>query len=265
MTEKSEPTILAITVHRNDLGGLKRTCASFDAQTYRRSRQLVVDGASTDGSVAWLETAGKSPRRHFDSRSDSGIFDAMNRGVKLAQGDIVTFLNAGDQLPDPDTFAFVADSWSADNWRWAVGAIEYIDPHGSPTRIYNCSPLNRRRMELGRSFIPHPGSYFELGFLRELGEFDQSFSVAADQEFLLRALEVHAPKEWDRIMSLFECGGASGVVSQWETQRLLHRIRGKHNAYLWDQQWADAGYGAALAAFRTLRSAVKRATPGSAK
>lgn len=260
-----EPTILAITVHRNDLQGLRRTSASFDAQTYSRSRQLVVDGASTDGTLEWLEAEGLSPRRTFDSRADSGIFDAMNRGIRLADADIVTFLNAGDRLPDPDTFSFVADAWNKQRWRWAVGAIQYVNEQGSFTHTYSCSPLDKRRMELGLNFIPHPGAYFELSFLRELGEFDPAFGVAADQEHLLRALELSAPMEWDRVMSLFEEGGASGVVSQWETQRLLHEIREKHDALLWDSRWIDTCYGSALATFRTLRSAARNLKTGSAK
>lgn len=260
-----EPVILAVTVHRNDLEGLKRTCASFDEQTYSRSRQIVVDGASTDGTLDWLEGEGQSPRRSFDSRPDSGIFDAMNRGMGLADGDIVTFLNAGDRLPDRETFAFVADSWSREHWRWAVGAIQYVREDGFPTHTYNCSPLVRRRMELGLNFIPHPGAYFELPFLREVGEFDSAYGVAADQEHLLRALKLKAPTEWDRVMSLFESGGASGIVSQRETQRLLHKIRAKHDALLWRSRWVDTGYSSALAAFRTLRSAARNVRSGGAQ
>lgn len=257
MNERALPIVQAITVHRNDLNGLRETCASFDSQTYGWSRQIVVDGGSTDGSVDWLRAEGRSSRRTFDSRPDSGIFDAMNRGIRLADADIVTFLNAGDQLPDPDTFSFVADSWKRHGWRWAVGAIQYVNEGGSPTHTYSCSPLDKRRMELGLNFVPHPGAYFELSFLRELGEFDTAFGVAADQEHLLRALKMSAPMEWKRVMSLFESGGASGVVSQWETQRLLHKIRVKHDSLLWGKRWVDTGYSSALATFRTLRSAAK--------
>lgn len=254
----SPPLVVAITVHRNDLSGLRRTCASFDRQTYAHASHLVIDGASSDGTLEWLATVGASPRRKFVSQSDAGIYDAMNRGIELAEGAIVTFLNAGDELPDPETLAFAASSWRQEQWRWAVGAIRYVTKDGEPTHLYRAKPISLRRMELGLNFLPHPAAYFETQFLRELGGFSLECSVAADQEIMLRALRLERPTLWDRVMSNFEAGGASSQLSEWETQRLWHRIRGAHHAYVANSPVLDSLYGLALAGFRTSRSKLRQ-------
>lgn len=91
------PVVSILTVVRNDLGGLRRTHASIGTLT-PEVEWIVVDGASTDGTPAWLATI--DPPVRWTSEPDAGIYDAMNKAALRAYGTWALFLNAGDALPD---------------------------------------------------------------------------------------------------------------------------------------------------------------------
>jgi putative colanic acid biosynthesis glycosyltransferase len=105
MTEKAPPRFSIVTVVRNDLPGLERTRASLAEQAFRGFEWIVIDGASTDATrpaVQALLTAGTA---RGVSEPDGGIYDAMNKGLRLALGEHLLFLNAGDRLLAPDSLA----------------------------------------------------------------------------------------------------------------------------------------------------------------
>ena len=86
-----------ITINYNNLEGLKRTVESVVNQTWHEFEYIIIDGASNDGSAAYIE----SQSHHFDyweSEKDSGIYNAMNKGIKVATGEYLLFLNSGDHL-----------------------------------------------------------------------------------------------------------------------------------------------------------------------
>lgn len=97
-----QPKFSIITVTYNAAGVIEPTLASVAAQTYRNYEYLLIDGASTDDTVAKAKASGIS-FSHIVSEPDSGLYDAMNKGIKLATGDYLCFLNAGDSFCAPDT------------------------------------------------------------------------------------------------------------------------------------------------------------------
>jgi len=108
VVDDPRPRLTIVTVNRNMRDGLRRTIASVRGQTCPGVEHLVVDGASTDGSPALLgEIAadGGAPLLRWLSEPDGGIYDAMNKGVRLARGAWLLFLNAGDELAAPDALA----------------------------------------------------------------------------------------------------------------------------------------------------------------
>ena len=96
------PKFSIITVTYNAAGVIEPTLASVAAQTYGNYEYLLIDGASTDDTVAKAKASGIS-FSHIVSEPDSGLYDAMNKGIKLATGDYLCFLNAGDSFCAPDT------------------------------------------------------------------------------------------------------------------------------------------------------------------
>lgn len=99
------PLVSIITVCFNAAGNIERTLRSVDNQTFTAYEHLIVDGASTDGTLAAIRAAGDNPRRWVISEPDEGIYDAMNKGLQAARGQYVLFLNAGDEFHDPEALS----------------------------------------------------------------------------------------------------------------------------------------------------------------
>ena len=108
-----------ITIAWNDLDGLKRTVESVRAQTWTSVEHIVVDGGSNDGSREWLDTL--DDRTDWMSELDKGRYDAMNKGIAKASGELIWFLNSGDWFRDPDTVARVVDEYLDSDFEWAYG------------------------------------------------------------------------------------------------------------------------------------------------
>ena len=92
--------ISIITINLNNVSGLENTLSSVRAQTFRDFEQIVVDGGSSDGSVDVIR-ANSDWIAQWISEPDSGIYNAMNKGVRMASGDYLLFLNSGDCLASP--------------------------------------------------------------------------------------------------------------------------------------------------------------------
>ena len=100
------PKVTVVTVCRNALQALKKTCRSVLSQSYANTEYIIIDGASADGTPQWLQTL--DPQRVIQvSEPDRGIYDAMNKGAALATGEWIIFMNAGDTFAATDTISQV--------------------------------------------------------------------------------------------------------------------------------------------------------------
>ena len=97
-----KPLITIITVCRNNAVGLKKTICSVAAQTYREKEYIIIDGASTDDTPSIIKAYANNISQWI-SEPDKGIYDAMNKGIKMAQGEWTIFMNAGDTFANDDT------------------------------------------------------------------------------------------------------------------------------------------------------------------
>ena len=114
-----------ITINRNNAEGLRETMGSVFRQTYCDFEYIVIDGASTDGSVNVIREMSASLKKglsrdkslnnalsfNWISESDSGIYEAMNKGIRKAKGEYCLFLNSGDFLIDRVTFRYIGSEW----------------------------------------------------------------------------------------------------------------------------------------------------------
>lgn len=107
-TPTSAPLFSVITVARNALPALKATISGSDAQDFDSMELIVVDGASTDGTADYLRQLSCCHRLTWISEPDRGIYDAMNKGVRMAQGRYCIFMNAADRFAAPDVLSRVA-------------------------------------------------------------------------------------------------------------------------------------------------------------
>lgn len=111
-----EPLFSIITVTYNAEDTVGRTIDSVDSQTFSDYEHLIVDGASSDKTLAIISER-TNPRRSVVSERDKGIYDAMNKGISNTKGKYLIFLNAGDKFHAPDTLSRIADSIMENDFR----------------------------------------------------------------------------------------------------------------------------------------------------
>ena len=245
--------VSVVTVTRNDECGLIKTAQSLSTQTYPNFQHVVVDGASTDGSVAWLEMYEPAYDLVWASEPDRGIFDAMNKGVSKADGELVVFMNSGDVFHDNDVISLVANKWEESRFCWGYGAMRYMNAHGDHVGETNQYPHRQRLLELGHAFAPHQATFVERAFFLSLGGFDEDFSFAADQEFAMRAGRLSPPLVWREYSADFLLGGVHSQSTYWIRERLYHKMRGKNRAYVLGSRIVDRLYTETMALYRETR------------
>jgi GT2 family glycosyltransferase len=174
----AEPLFSIVTVTLDAGALLATTASSVDRQTCRDLEHVVKDGGSTDGS---LEALPPSPLRRIERRRDAGIYDAMNQALDGCRGRYVLFLNAGDTLAAPDVLASVARALCCDD-------ILYCDIANAEFGLEVRSPPRLTRFFLFRNTVCHQACFVRRDLLRRLGGFDASLRIAADHDFLARAV-----------------------------------------------------------------------------
>jgi glycosyltransferase involved in cell wall biosynthesis len=199
------PSISIISVAKDNLAGLERTLASVTAQLHRPYECIVVDGASTDGTVEWLT------QQHFPdfvratSEPDNGIYHAMNKGVARASGDYILMLNSGDWLADRAVLSGVVARLASNKSDWAFGKSIIETAEGDC--VHDLKYLRRFRLLMGLMTVPHQAVVMSSGLLRTLGGFRTDIGTSADQELLSRAWRISTPTYLDMVVARCEGGG----------------------------------------------------------
>jgi glycosyltransferase len=180
--------ITVVTVCFNSGATIGDTLRSVKAQAYPDIEHIVIDGDSTDATLAIVQREGDHVSRVV-SEPDRGIYDAMNKGLRLATGEFVGFLNADDLLADPEAMARLAKVATDTTADAVFSDLAYVRPDNinAVLRYWKCGSFSRRRLQLGW-MPPHPTFYVRRSLLPEIGEFDCSLQIAADYDFILRTL-----------------------------------------------------------------------------
>ncbi|MBD5254144.1 MAG: glycosyltransferase [Bacteroides sp.] len=185
-------TISIITATRNSGKTVKDTFESVLAQSYDDYEYIVVDGASEDNTLDIVRAYEPrfNGRMKWISEPDDGIYHAMNKGISMATGDVIGILNSDDFYSSTDILATVAREIA--DVDAVYGDIHYVLPNdlSKPVRVYSSKSFSRWMMRFG--FMPaHPSFYCWRRIYDDFGLYDQSFEVASDFEFLLRAIFLH--------------------------------------------------------------------------
>ncbi|WP_084474541.1 glycosyltransferase family 2 protein [Deinococcus pimensis] len=174
-----------VTVVYNGARHIEDTIRSVLDQDYPNVEYIVVDGGSTDGTVDII-------RRYEDriaywvSEPDKGIYNAMNKGVRLCTGDVVGTLNADDFYPHAGILARVMDTFDTSGVQVVFGNLTFIDPDtGRTVRRYRSPDAPERRFHFG--FMPaHPTFFVKREQYERLGLYKEDYRIAADFELLMR-------------------------------------------------------------------------------
>jgi glycosyltransferase involved in cell wall biosynthesis len=259
------PLVTVVTVVWNNLPGLQVTAKSVAAQDYESIEHLVVDGGSTDGSLPWLQENPLGHRMVWQSEPDEGIYDAMNKGLAGASGELILFLNGGDALAHDSVIGEVARDWRENNWVWGYGSIRYIDQRRRPIREYSFAPFSRRRLSRAQAFVPHPATFVQTDVMRDHGGFRKEFGFSADQDFMVRISEHHSPRIFDQVFTNYLIDGAHAASSYWETARRYQRIRRSNHLPIGGGHLVDAAFTAFQAAGWQLRASLSTIRRGIGK
>ena len=219
----STPEITVVSVTRNDLAGIRRTRESVLAQTDVSIQHIIVDGASTDGTLAWLEREANEDNVIFRSEPDRGIYDAMNKGAALATGELLVFLNGGDRFTRTSTASDVLRDYRQNGWQWAYGVTVLEAPDGSVSRIHQMAPFSRVRLGLGLAAIPHQATWMRTEFFRRVGDFELTAGLSADMEHCWRAGALAEPRVIPEVLAVAEEGGVSAHQSPGFYSRSMRR------------------------------------------
>jgi glycosyltransferase len=215
--------ISVITVTFNSADTISETLASIRSQTHPDIEHIVIDGASTDATLQVLDAHPREGRRVL-SEPDSGIYDAMNKGLALASGDFVGFLNADDMLDTPDTLTSIASAAAKGDIDAVFGDLVYVrqDRPDTVLRHWRCGAFAASRLRFGW-MPPHPTFYVRRSLLAQIGQFDTRLRIAADYDFMLRCLRLPGLRVAyvPQVLVKMRMGG----VSNRSLQAMLHKSR----------------------------------------
>jgi glycosyltransferase involved in cell wall biosynthesis len=174
-----------ITICYNDLQGLKKTVESVKGQSFTDFEYILIDGGSTDGTTEFIRD-NEAVFTHCVSEKDHGIYNAQNKGWKLASGDYCLFLNSGDFLCDSEVLSSVFKAQPTadlvygdilvDNGRDPLYRLGQHDPFTFEDMIYTT--------------LFHPATFIRKSLLERQNGYDEGFRIVADYDFFLRALFV---------------------------------------------------------------------------
>lgn len=184
--------ISVVTVTWNSAATVADTLRSVNTQTHPDVEHIVIDGGSTDATLDIVRSEGRRVST-LVSEPDRGIYDAMNKGLRLATGEVVGLINSDDFLAGDDILATVVATFAADPTLEAVyGDLCYVSPADTQrvVRYWRSSPFRPGLFAQGWA-PPHPTLYVRRSVYDRLGGFDLTYPLAADLELMARFLEVH--------------------------------------------------------------------------
>jgi glycosyltransferase involved in cell wall biosynthesis len=184
--------ISVITVCRNSENTIAHTINSFLLQDHSDKELLVVDGNSTDATVDIVKSF-KSDLIRVISEDDAGIYDAMNKGLRMFTGDAVGNLNSDDAFHDNSVLGKIAVGLS--NNDAVYGDLRIVSDHIDKrvVRRWRSGPFTPGLFKTGW-MPPHPTFYVRRSLAVDLKAFDLRYDISADYDFMLRALELHRPR-----------------------------------------------------------------------
>jgi glycosyltransferase involved in cell wall biosynthesis len=227
--------ISVVTVCRNAASTIGEALESFFRQSHPDKELVVVDGASSDGTLAVIHSFEREGLTLI-SEPDAGIYDAMNKGLGAFGGDAVGFLNADDRFHDPNALAAVAAALETADV--CYGDLDYIDGvlRDRVVRRWRSTPWRRGGFRHG--WMPaHPTFYCRRRVADEVGPFDLSYPLAADYDFMLRALEL-GDFDTAQIGRVLVDMGARGRTSASLGARLQHNFEALSSR----RRWLGAGF-----------------------
>ena len=219
-------TITVVTVCFNSARTVAETLRSVADQDYGAVEHIVIDGASQDET---LEVISRNPYRvsRLISEPDRGIYDAMNKGLALASGDVVAFLNSDDVYANANILSKVAACFSDPSLDACYGDIVFVAATNTERLVRYWRPGEYIPGQMAKGWMPpHPTFFVRRRAYELIGGYDPSYRLAGDYEMAVRLLETHRLRVayLPEIMVRMRMGGASN-------SSIANVIRGNQEVY----------------------------------
>ncbi len=180
--------ISIITSVYNKKNYIQHSIDSFGAQSLSNKDHIVIDGNSSDGTKEFL-LENKSYFSTFISEKDFGVYDALNKGFKLAKGEVVGLLHSDDLYANKNVLKKISKIFSDPKIDIVYGDLDYVykDNPSKIIRHWSAGEFSLDKLKLGW-MPPHPTFFIRKKILNQIGFFDTRYKIAADYDFMLRAL-----------------------------------------------------------------------------
>ena len=234
-------TFTIVTITYNASAVLRRTTDSVMAQSYPHIEHLIIDGASTDGTVAEAEdyrrqslATAKDHKVRITSEPDSGLYDAMNKGLLQAGGDYICFLNAGDFLPDANTIETIIangklESTPSDKWPAVLyGDTDIVDADGRYLHRRRLTPPARLTWRSFRHgmLVCHQAFYARTDIARRI-PYDLQYRYSADVDWCIKVMREGARRRLPlrNVHATIACYAEEGQTTLHHKESLRERYR----------------------------------------
>ena len=224
---RNDMKVSIITVTFNSERFLEDCIRSVQLQTYKNIEHIIVDGKSTDGTVGIIKKY-QQGITSWVSEADRGMYDAINKGIGMATGDIIGILNSDDILDNDHVIFNIANKFINSNTDAVFGDLEYVsqDDMQKVFRVWKGQSYKRSRFKYG--WMPaHPTFYIKASVVQKYGGYETHYFSAADYEFMARYLYRHkiTASYLPMLIVRMRVGGASNV-------NFKQRLRANRRDYL---------------------------------
>jgi len=203
--------ISVITVCFNSQSTLQKSIDSVASQRGVEVEHIVIDGGSYDATVDIIQRNAKR-LAHFVSEPDNGVYHAMNKGLKLATGEIIAFLNSDDVYSHPEVLELVSRRMQEEALDALYGNVEFFHA-GKPDRVIRTYDSGRfRPSRIGWGWMPaHPALFVRQSIYQRFGHFREDYKIAGDYEFVARIFKDRQMKSAhvDQVLVRMQTGGLS--------------------------------------------------------
>lgn len=210
------PKISIITISYNNCDGLEKTIKSVTSQSLNDFEYIVIDGGSNDGSKGIIEKYADKIS-YWVSEPDKGIYNAMNKGIKAANGEYLLFLNSGDHFKDNKVLKNIELYLTGEDIIY--GDLEIIDEQSSWVKIY---PKDLSFYHFYSDSLPHPASFIKKSAFDTTDNYDESLKIVSDWKWFLNAFTFHGLK-FKSVSQIISCFYLDGISSTNTEKSILER------------------------------------------
>lgn len=181
--------ISIITVVYNGSKTIHKAIESYLNQTHHDKELIIIDGGSTDGTIAKIKEYEKHIYK-FISEKDDGIYDAINKGIELASGELIGILNCDDYFFNNNVLEKINHFHTINNIDFSIGNVHIVNKENKVVRNYSSQKWRPNYLKYGY-MPPHPSIFIDSTVLSKFGNYRTDLKIAADYELLIRYSIIH--------------------------------------------------------------------------